>query len=252
MPLTTQTFDDNSTNIVDITKTIIDLAQHPKKLPWTSAHPDRVFSDQFHTLFHRIDRLNNYFDDNLPDIKKERILKKNTFLSVLCFYEWGQEKFTDKYRPILSIHSMSVMINDGYIDTVIENLKRIIAPGKFLIFTSKNPEFISKSLNDSYIYTQDDAIRVAHDDNCPDNLTLFESSANLLSQKKYHAERLTRFQHMLSNSSLAYNETMPMFLKDITTNITSNINLRQLTASFINTVFNQASRQHFASSKKII
>lgn len=252
MPLTIQTIDDNTNNIVDITKTIIDLAQHPKKLPWTSAHPDRVFSDQFHTLFHRIDRINNYFDDNISDIKKERILEKNTFLSVLCFYEWGQEKYGDKYRPILSIYSASVMINDDYVDTVIENLKRIITPGKFLVFTSKNPDFITKSINDSQIFKQDDAIRVAYDKNGPDNLTLFESSANLFSQKKYHAERLTRFQHMLNRNSIAYHETMPMFSKDITTNITVNTNLRHLSAAFINTIFNQASRQYFASFQKII
>lgn len=252
MPLTIQTFDDNSINIVDITKTIIDLAQHPKKLPWTSAHPDAVFTGQFDTLFNRIDRIDHYFDDDISDIKKKRLLKNNTFLSVLCFYEWGQEKFAEKYRPILSIYSSSVMINDNYVNTVIENIQRIIAPGKFLIFTSKNPDFITKSINDGQIFKQDDAVRVAYDENGPDNLSLFESSANLLSQKKYHAERLTRFQHMLSNSSIAYNETMPMFSKDITTNITHNINLRHLSAAFINTIFNQASRQYFASFQKII
>lgn len=101
-------------------------------------------------------------------------------------------------------------------------------------------------------YTQDDAIRVARDKNGPDNLALFEASAELFSQQKYHAERLTRFQNMLNRDSLAYNETMPMFLKDITTNITLNVNLRRLAASFINTIFNQASRQHFASFQKII
>lgn len=252
MPLPIQTIDDNTNNIVDITKTIIDLAQHPKKLPWTSAHPDAVFTDQFDTLFNRIDRIDDYFDDNILDMKKERILKKNTFLSVLCFYEWGQEKYGDKYRPILSIYSASVMINDNYVSTVIENLHRIVAPGKFLLFTSKNPNFIRKSINDSQIFKQDDAIRVAYDENGPDNLALFESSAELLSQEKYHAERLTRFQNMLNRNSLAYNETMPMFSKDIITNITPNINLRHLSAAFINTIFNQASRQYFASSQKII
>jgi len=157
MPLTTPTFDNNTSNIVDITKTIIDLAQHPKKLPWISAHPEAVFADQFDTLFNRIDRIDHYFDDGIPDIKKERILKKHTFLSVLCFYEWGQEKYGDKYRPILSIYSASVMINNDYVDTVIENLQRIITPGKFLIFTSKNPDFITKSINDGQIFQQDDA-----------------------------------------------------------------------------------------------
>lgn len=252
MPLTTPTFDNNSINIVNITKTIIDLAQHPKKLPWTSAHPDALFTDQFDTVFNRIDRIDNYFDDNISDIKKERILERNTFLSVICFYEWGQEKYGDKYRPILSIYSASVMINDNYVGTVIENLKRIIAPGKFLLFTSKNPDFITKSINDSQIFKQDDAIRVAYDENGPDNLALFEASAELLSQEKYHTERLTRFQNMLNRNSIAYNQTMPMFSKDITTNITHNINLRHLSAAFINTIFNQASRQYFASSQKII
>lgn len=251
MPLTTQTFDDNSINIVDITKTIIDLAQHPKKLPWISAHPEAVFADQFDTLFNRIDRIDTYFNDDILADRKERILKESTFLSVLCFYEWGQEKYADKYRPILSIYSASVMINSHHVDTVIENLQRIIAPGKFLIFTSKNPDFISRSINDGQIFNQDDAIRVAHDNNDPDNLALFEASAELLSQEKYHAERLTRFQNMLNRDSIAYNETMPMFSKDITTNVTHNINLRHLSAAFINTIFNQASRQYFASFQKI-
>ena len=264
MPLQNTFFDTSLANPNEMTQILLDLAHHPKQLPWGVDDASHTLTNSFDKLFDPIDCLDQFLNSYFPAKENiDTILTRYTFISLACFFESNIDaNITNIYKPILETYSASIFIKDNYVDAVVENIRRLIAPGKVLILSSKNPDFINKSINDSDLVNQAMLIRGSGDEYADiDILGTYQKVSQLFLDPKYQSERNALYQNITKPyrpdyiNGPDYPYVMPIFTRDMKKYVDNNFTNKEagsrLITSFLNLIMSHHIRQIYASKKEI-
>ena len=144
-----------TTNSEEMTQTMHMLAENPKKLPIMTNATD-TFQKQFDNAIRRVNQMDKYMHNN-PTGRQSMadFLKKNTFITVTFFYEYSNTKLSEKYVPITQLCHQIILVNKKYIDNVIENIRRVVAPGKVMIAPVHESDLLRTMQIQRYLFTND-------------------------------------------------------------------------------------------------